>query len=61
MNLNELSNQNQLEIILVDHHYLRSKFNKIVVEIIDHHQIKKDSIILQKYVPKNLKTLSFFD
>jgi len=52
INLNELYNQEKLEIILVDHHYLRSKLNKIVVEIIDHHQIKKDSIILQEYIKK---------
>jgi len=49
-NLNELYNQKKLEIILVDHHYLRSKLNEVVVEIIDHHPIKKDSIILQKYI-----------
>jgi inorganic pyrophosphatase/exopolyphosphatase len=48
INLNELYNQNKLEIILVDHHYLRSKLNEIVIEIIDHHQIKTDSIVLQK-------------
>ncbi len=49
LNLNELYNQKKLEIILVDHHYLRSKLNEVVVEIIDHHQITKDSIILQEY------------
>jgi inorganic pyrophosphatase/exopolyphosphatase len=54
INLNELYNQEKLEIILVDHHYLRSKLNEVVVEIIDHHQIKKNSIILQKYTKKNL-------
>ncbi len=49
INLNELYNQNKLEIILVDHHYLHSKLNEIVIEIIDHHhQIKTDSIVLQK-------------
>lgn len=46
IDLNQLSNQNKLEIILVDHHYLRSKFNKNVIEIIDHHQIKKNAIVL---------------
>lgn len=49
VNLNELHEQNKLHIILVDHHYLRSKLNEIVVEIIDHHQMKKDAIYLQKY------------
>jgi len=54
INLNELYNQQKLEIVLVDHHYLRSKLNEIVVEIIDHHQIEKDSIILQKYIKKKI-------
>ena len=49
MNLNELYGRKKLEIILVDHHYLSSQLNEAVVEIIDHHQIKKDSIILQEY------------
>ncbi|CAF1013226.1 unnamed protein product [Rotaria sordida] len=47
INLNELYDKKKLEIILVDHHYLRSQLNKVVIEIIDHHQIKEDSIILQ--------------
>ncbi|CAF0750443.1 unnamed protein product [Adineta steineri] len=47
INLNELYDQKKLEIILVDHHYLHSKLNEAVVEIIDHHQIKKDSILLK--------------
>jgi len=41
INLNNLYNEHKLEIILVDHHYLRSDLNQVVVEIIDHHQIKK--------------------
>jgi len=49
INLNELYNQQKLEIVLVDHHYLHSKLNECVIEIIDHHQIKKDSILLQEY------------
>jgi inorganic pyrophosphatase/exopolyphosphatase len=49
INLNELYDQKKLEIILVDHHYLHSQLNAVVVEIIDHHQIKKDAIILQEY------------
>jgi len=48
IDLNELYDQNKLEIIFVDHHYLRSKLNEAVIEIIDHHQIKKDSIVLQE-------------
>ncbi len=50
INLNELFEEKKLEIILVDHNYLRSKLNQVVIEIIDHHQIKKDSIVLQKYL-----------
>ena len=50
VDLNELHEQNKLHLILVDHHYLRSKLNEIVVEIIDHHQMKTDSIYLQKYI-----------
>ncbi len=49
LNLNELHYQQKLEIILVDHHALTSKFNDLVTEIIDHHQIKKDSIKLKEY------------
>lgn len=49
INLNELYHRKKLEIILVDHNYLRAQLNEIVIEIIDHHQIQKDSIILQKY------------
>jgi inorganic pyrophosphatase/exopolyphosphatase len=48
IDLNELYNQEKLEIILVDHHSLKSKLNDIVIEIIDHHQIEKDSIKLQE-------------
>ncbi|CAF0926019.1 unnamed protein product [Adineta steineri] len=54
INLNELYDQKKLEIILVDHHYLHSKLNEAVVEIIDHHQIKKDSILLKEYRKKFL-------
>lgn len=49
VDINELDNQEKLEIVLVDHHYLPSKLNDAVIEIIDHHQIKKDSIVLQEY------------
>jgi inorganic pyrophosphatase/exopolyphosphatase len=49
IDINELYNQEKLEIVLVDHHYLPSKLNDAVIEIIDHHQIKKDSIVLQEY------------
>jgi inorganic pyrophosphatase/exopolyphosphatase len=49
INLHELNNQQKLEIILVDHHSLHSKFNEIVIEIIDHHQIKNNSIKLKEY------------
>ncbi len=49
IDLNELYNQEKLEIILVDHHSLNSKFNNIIIEIIDHHKIEKDSIKLQEY------------
>jgi inorganic pyrophosphatase/exopolyphosphatase len=52
IDLNELYNQEKLEIILVDHHSLNSKFNEIIIEIIDHHQIEKDSIKLQEYIKK---------
>lgn len=48
INLNELYCQKKLDIILVDHHSLNSKFNELVIEIIDHHQIKKDSIKLKE-------------
>ena len=48
INLNGLYYQQKLEIILVDHHSLNSKFNDLVIEIIDHHQIKKDSIKLKE-------------
>lgn len=48
IDLNKLYDQNKLEIILVDHHYLRSTLNEVVIEIIDHHQIKRDSIVLQE-------------
>lgn len=54
INLNQLYNQKKLEIILVDHHHLDSELNKAVIEIIDHHSIKKDSIILQEYLEKNI-------
>ncbi|CAF2425517.1 unnamed protein product [Rotaria sp. Silwood2] len=46
INLNKLYDQEKLELYLIDHYYLRSQLNKVVIEIIDHHQIKKDSIIL---------------
>lgn len=49
LDLNELYNQGKLEIVLVDHHYLRTKLNDAVIEIIDHHLRKKDSIVLQEY------------
>ena len=49
INLNDLYDKNKLDIVLVDHHYLHSQLNEAVVEIIDHHQIKKDSIKLQEY------------
>ncbi len=49
INLTELYNQHKLEITLVDHHYLRCQLNEVVVEIIDHHQVQKDSIVLKKY------------
>lgn len=44
INLNELYSQNKLDIILVDQHSLPSKFNDRVIEIIDHHQTRRDSI-----------------
>ncbi|CAF2317090.1 unnamed protein product [Rotaria sp. Silwood2] len=47
INLNDLHDKNKLDIILVDHHCLISKFNEIVTEIIDHHLVKKDSIMLK--------------
>ncbi|CAF3998924.1 unnamed protein product [Rotaria sp. Silwood2] len=47
INLNDLHDKNKLDIILVDHHCLSSKFNEIVTEIIDHHLVKKDSIMLK--------------
>lgn len=49
IDLNELYNQHKLEIILVDHNFLSSKFNELVIEIIDHHQIKDNSIKLKEY------------
>ena len=49
VNLDELSEQQKLELILVDHHSLRSKLNDKVVEIIDHHQVKENSIALKEY------------
>ncbi|UJR25440.1 hypothetical protein I4U23_006787 [Adineta vaga] len=48
INLDELFEKDKLEIILVDHHVLRSKLNKKVIEIIDHHQIKENSILLKE-------------
>ncbi|CAF3357322.1 unnamed protein product [Rotaria sp. Silwood1] len=47
INLNDLYDRNKLEIILVDHHCLYSKFNKIVTQIIDHHPRKENSIVLK--------------
>ncbi|CAF0861230.1 unnamed protein product [Rotaria sordida] len=47
IDLNYLYDKNKLEIILVDHHCLYSKFNKIVTQIIDHHPLKENSIALQ--------------
>ncbi|CAF0919951.1 unnamed protein product [Adineta ricciae] len=49
INLNDLSEKGKLEIVLVDHHSLHSKLNEEVVEIIDHHQVKENSIILKDY------------
>ena len=48
INLNDLSEKGKLEIVLVDHHSLRSKLNEKVVEIIDHHQVKENSIVLKE-------------
>ena len=57
LNLDELHALNKLHIILVDHHYLHSKFNDLVVEIIDHHQIKQGAISLQEYVQRQVVLL----
>ncbi|CAF3737109.1 unnamed protein product [Rotaria magnacalcarata] len=46
INLSDLYEQEKLEIVLVDHHSLRSKLNQVVTEIIDHHSIETDSTIL---------------
>lgn len=44
LNLDDLHAQGKLKLILVDHHYLRSKLNEAVIEIIDHHQITENVI-----------------
>ena len=51
INLNALHDQQKLEIVLVDHHRLRSKFDYNVVEIIDHHYAEKNSLLLKEYHP----------
>lgn len=49
IDLNDLYEQDKLQITLVDHHYLNSKLNKVVIEIIDHHKARKDSISSHEY------------
>ena len=53
LDLNELYEQKKLEIVLVDHHSLRSKLNGAVTEIIDHHHVQKDAIALKEYEPRS--------
>lgn len=49
INLAELAEQQKLELVLVDHHSLRSSLNDKVVEIIDHHRVNENSIALKEY------------
>ena len=48
INLHGLYCERKLDVILVDHHSLKSKLNDLVIEIIDHHQMNKESIKLKE-------------
>ena len=44
--IDQLFVEEKLEIVLVDHHSLPAPLSDAVVEILDHHQVKKDSTVV---------------